>query len=98
MNVLTDNLLNDLYNLIADRQKNKPAGSYTVSLLEGGVDRIGKKVIEEAGEVVIAAKNGQKAELLWELADLTYHSLVLMVSSGVKLSEVEEELKKRFVK
>jgi len=93
-----NNLLDDLYNLISDRKEKKPDGSYTVKLFDGGVDRIGKKIIEEAGEVVIAAKNKKKSELIWELADLTYHSLVLMVNNNVKIEEVKKELNKRFKK
>ncbi|MBV9440552.1 MAG: phosphoribosyl-ATP diphosphatase, partial [Candidatus Eremiobacteraeota bacterium] len=64
-------------------------------LFAGGVDRIGKKIGEEATEVVIAAKNADRAELVWETADLLYHTLVLLAECGVALDEVGAELSRR---
>jgi len=80
---------------IADRKTNAPADSYTAKLFAGGVDRIGKKIGEEATEVVIAAKNADRAELIWEVSDLLYHTLVLLAERGVSLDEVGAELSRR---
>ena len=70
-------------------------GSYTAKLFAGGVDRIGKKIGEEATEVVIAAKNADRGELVWETADLLYHALVLLAERGVSLDDVGAELSRR---
>ena len=72
-----------------------PEGSYTAKLFAGGVDRIGKKIGEEATEVVIASKNENKAELIWEMSDLLYHSLVLLAARQVTLDEIGDELARR---
>jgi phosphoribosyl-ATP pyrophosphohydrolase/phosphoribosyl-AMP cyclohydrolase len=80
---------------IAARRVDAPEGSYTAQLFAGGVDRIGKKIGEEATEVVIAAKNAQPAELIWESADLLYHLLVLLAERGVTLDDVGAELSRR---
>jgi phosphoribosyl-ATP pyrophosphohydrolase/phosphoribosyl-AMP cyclohydrolase len=84
-----------LARVIHQRNVERPANSYTVRLLEGGIDKILKKVGEEAGEVVIAAKNHSPEEISWEVADLLYHTLVMLEAEGVSLSEVAEELEKR---
>jgi phosphoribosyl-ATP pyrophosphohydrolase len=88
-------LLADLEKLLYQRKHDLPENSYTSTLFKGGVDRILKKVGEEAGEVIIAAKNESQAELVHECADLFFHVLVLLVSRGVPLAEVELELQKR---
>ncbi len=88
-------IVDELYEVIESRKRNPPADSYVGKLLREGVDRIGKKVIEEAGESVIAAKNGKKDELVHEVADLWFHSLVLMASAGLAPADVWAELKKR---
>jgi phosphoribosyl-ATP pyrophosphohydrolase/phosphoribosyl-AMP cyclohydrolase len=88
-------ILTQLHDLIAQRAATRPEGSYTVKLLDGGVDRIGKKIGEEAAEVIIAAKNEAPAELTWELADLLYHSLVLLVQQGVQPEAIWAELRRR---
>lgn len=88
-------VLEDLFAVIRQRQAERPEGSYTVKLLDGGVDRIGKKIGEEATEVVIAAKNPDDSQLAWELADLWYHCLVLLASRGLDPSIVWDELAKR---
>lgn len=88
-------ILTQLSDLIAQRAAERPQGSYTVKLLDGGVDRIGKKIGEEAAEVIIAAKNAAPAELRWELADLLYHSLVLLAQQGVPLEQIWDELRRR---
>jgi phosphoribosyl-ATP pyrophosphohydrolase/phosphoribosyl-AMP cyclohydrolase len=80
---------------IASRKSHPVEGSYTAKLFAGGVDRIGKKIGEEATEVVIAAKNADRGELVWETADLLYHALVLLAERGVSLDEVGAELSRR---
>jgi phosphoribosyl-ATP pyrophosphohydrolase/phosphoribosyl-AMP cyclohydrolase len=80
---------------IRDRRTSDPEGSYTARLLRDGVDRIGKKIGEEATEVVIAAKNDDPSELVWESADLIYHLLVLLEARGVDVDAVGEELLRR---
>jgi phosphoribosyl-ATP pyrophosphohydrolase/phosphoribosyl-AMP cyclohydrolase len=87
--------LEQLATTIADRKVNAPPDSYTAKLFAGGVDRIGKKIGEEATEVVIAAKNDDRAELIWEVSDLLYHTLVLLAERGVSLDEVGAELSRR---
>jgi phosphoribosyl-AMP cyclohydrolase / phosphoribosyl-ATP pyrophosphohydrolase len=85
-----------LADLIQARRDASSDESYTARLLQGGVDRIGKKIGEEAAEVIIAAKNASHAELTYELADLFYHSLVLMESQGLPVEAVWRELERRF--
>ncbi|MBD5633824.1 MAG: bifunctional phosphoribosyl-AMP cyclohydrolase/phosphoribosyl-ATP diphosphatase HisIE [Candidatus Eremiobacteraeota bacterium] len=80
---------------IAARRGASPETSYTAKLLQDGVDRIGKKIGEEATEVVIAAKNGDAREIAWEAADLVYHLLVLLEERGVSPDEVGTELLRR---
>lgn len=88
-------MLTQLDDLIAQRAAERPEGSYTTKLLNGGVDRIGKKIGEEAAEVIIAAKNGSAEELTWEMADLLYHSLVLLAQQSVPLDAIWRELRRR---
>ncbi len=88
-------ILTELADIIAQRDEQRPDGSYTTKLLIGGVDRIGKKIGEEAAEVIIAAKNRSADELAWELSDLLYHSLVLLREQGVTPERVWDELRKR---
>lgn len=88
-------VLHDLYHVINDRKHNPLAGSYTTYLFEKGQDKILKKVGEEAAETIIGSKNNSKEELLYEMADLWYHCLVLLVQHDVSLSELLEELQKR---
>lgn len=80
---------------INERQTNPVEGSYTTYLFQKGIDKISKKLIEEAGEIVIAAKNKDKNEVISECGDLLYHSLVLLAEQGVSLEEVYAELEKR---
>lgn len=77
---------------IGDRHANPVEGAYTTYLFEKGIDKILKKVGEETSEVIIAAKNRDKAELTAEISDLTYHVLVLMEEQGVKLEDIKAEL------
>ncbi len=93
-------VLAELLRLIQDRDRNRPQDSYTTKLLIGGVDRSGKKVGEEATEVVIAAKNaiftgGDTAELAEESADLLYHLLVLWQSAGIDHATIMDALRRR---
>ncbi|MEK3890163.1 bifunctional phosphoribosyl-AMP cyclohydrolase/phosphoribosyl-ATP diphosphatase HisIE [Bacillus sp. FSL K6-3431] len=85
----------DLMAEISERKQLPIPGSYTNYLFEKGTDKIAKKLIEEAGEVVIAAKNTDKEELINESSDLLYHLLVLLADQGVPLEDVEAELRKR---
>ena len=87
--------INKLYALIIDRKEKRPEGSYTSYLFNSGLDKILKKIAEESGEVIIAAKNKSPAEIISELSDLFYHLLVLMVERGVSLAEVQAELARR---
>lgn len=88
-------ILSNLVQVIQDREKAMPEGAYTTYLFEKGVDKIGKKIGEEATEVVIAAKNRDANELQWEAADLLYHLLVLLQEQKVNLYDVLEVLQKR---
>ncbi|MGV3465205.1 MAG: bifunctional phosphoribosyl-AMP cyclohydrolase/phosphoribosyl-ATP diphosphatase HisIE [Heyndrickxia sp.] len=92
------NIFLEVMNEIEDRKIEKVENSYTNYLLDKGIDKIGKKVIEEAGEIVIAAKNQSKDEVINECSDLLYHSFVLLANQNISLREVEEELAKRFMK
>jgi phosphoribosyl-ATP pyrophosphohydrolase len=87
--------LNDLYEIILDRQQNPVEGSYTAYLFNKGQDEILKKVGEESVEVILAAKGQGKQRLIEEVADLTYHTLVLLAASGLTLSDILAELEQR---
>lgn len=86
-----------LMDLIAGRKTEKKEGSYTSYLFEKGLDKILKKVGEESAEVIIAAKNEDKAETVYEIADLAYHVMVLMTQAGISLADIERELASRHV-
>lgn len=88
------NTLKDLYKVIIDRKKNPQEGSYTQYLFDKGIDKILKKIGEEAAEVIIGAKN-DKQELIYEASDLIYHLMVLLVNEGVTPAEIMEELRGR---
>ena len=87
--------LDHLERTIASRRGADATESYVARLLEGGVDRIGKKVGEEATELVIAAKNKARDQIVWEAADLIFHTLVLLAEEGVPLDEVGTEFQRR---
>ncbi|ALO26231.1 phosphoribosyl-ATP diphosphatase [Leptospira borgpetersenii serovar Hardjo-bovis str. Sponselee] len=91
----TMEFLLQLENILKKRKQDLPDKSYTADLFRGGVDRILKKVGEEAGEVIIAAKNSDKKELTHEAADLLFHLQVLLVEQELSLQDVVEELRKR---
>ena len=86
-----------LYKLIEGRKTEKKGGSYTTYLFEKGLDKILKKVGEESTEVIIAAKAQDKPETIYEISDLLYHLMVLMVEAGISLEDVRAELASRHV-
>ena len=89
--------LQALMALIEGRKTEKKEGSYTTYLFEKGLDKILKKVGEESTEVIIAGKADDKAETIYEIADLTYHLLVLMIQMGISLEDIHRELASRHV-
>ena len=89
-------ILNQLMEVIRDRQANRPEGSYTAYLFNQGQDKILKKLGEETAEVIIASKNQNKGPIVYEMADLVYHLLVLMTYHGLTLEDVYQELEGRF--
>ena len=89
--------LDALMELIRGRKTEKKEGSYTTYLFEKGIDKILKKVGEELTEVIIAGKANDKKETIYEIADLTYHIMVMMVEMGISLDEVKSELASRHV-
>lgn len=89
--------LKGLYNLLLARKTELPQGSYTTYLFEKGLDKILKKVGEECTEVIIAGKADDKKETIYELADLTYHAMVLMAQMGITVEEVRDELASRHI-
>ena len=86
-----------LMELIAGRKTEKKEGSYTTYLFEKGLDKILKKVGEETTEVIIAAKDKDKKNTIYEIADLTYHVMVLMIEAGISLDDIHKELASRHV-
>ena len=88
-------ILERIYEMIEDRKVNPKEKSYTNYLLNEGIDKVCKKVGEEAAEVIIAAKNQEDDEFIGEICDLTYHVLVLMFEKNISVSQVEELLTKR---
>lgn len=91
-------ILEGVLRTIRDRRANPQPGSYTAKLFEGGHDKILKKVAEEAGEVIIAAKGGKKEEIIYEVADLFFHTLMVLGYHDVTLQDIYQELGKRFGK
>ena len=83
--------------LIEGRKKEKKEGSYTTYLFEKGLDKILKKVGEESTEVIIAAKDHDRKETIYEIADLAYHVMVLMIEAGISLEDIHRELASRHV-
>ncbi len=88
-------MINDLFNTIMERKQTLPEGSYTTSLFKKGEDEILKKVGEESVEVILAAKSQGNARLVEEIADLTYHTLVLLAERGLTPADIAAELEKR---
>ena len=89
--------LDALMEMLIGRKQEKKEGSYTSYLFEKGIDKILKKVGEESTEVIIAGKADDKAETVYEIADLTYHILVLMIEMGISLEDVRKELASRHI-
>ena len=89
--------LQQLYGLLEGRKEEKPEGSYTTYLFEKGIDKILKKVGEESTEVIIAAKADDRKETVYEIADLAYHVMVLMVQMGISCEDVHRELASRHI-
>ena len=94
---LTDFSLDALMEIIKDRKDNPKEGSYTSYLFDKGVDKICKKVGEESTEVIIAATQDDKKETIYEIGDLAYHVMVLMLEMGITLEDVRDELASRHV-
>lgn len=88
-------LIKNEYDVILERKEEKAEGSYTAYLFEQGIDKILKKVGEECTETVIAAKNNDNTETVYEITDLLYHVLVLMAHQGITPDEINAELAKR---
>lgn len=94
---LNEFTLQSLMDMLVGRKINKKEGSYTTYLFEKGIDKILKKVGEESTEVIIAGKANDKKETIYEIADLAYHVMVLMVEMGISLEEIHNELASRHV-
>ena len=93
----TEFSLEKLYTMLEGRKSEMPEGSYTTYLFQKGLDKILKKVGEESTEVIIAAKADDKRETVYELADLAYHAMVLMVQMGISVEDVHKELASRHI-
>jgi phosphoribosyl-ATP pyrophosphohydrolase/phosphoribosyl-AMP cyclohydrolase len=91
-------VLSEVYGVILDRKATLPEGSYVASLFAGGSDRILKKVLEESVEVLLASKEADRAQLVYEMADLWFHSLVLLAQHAVTPEEIAQELARRIGK
>ena len=91
-------ILESVLRTIRDRRSHPQAGSYTTKLFDGGHDKILKKVAEEAGEVLLASKGGKKEEIVYEVADLMFHTLMVLGYHDLDLNEIYQELGKRFGK
>lgn len=89
--------MDGLYDLLKGRKKDLPEGSYTTYLFQKGIDKILKKIGEESTEVIIAAKADDKAETVYEVSDLAYHLMVMMVEMGISVDDVRKELASRHV-
>ncbi|AJY69333.1 MULTISPECIES: phosphoribosyl-ATP diphosphatase [Geobacter] len=91
-----DDILQAVYEVILDRKGAPPESSYTASLFHKGIDKILKKVGEEATEVIIAGKGGKREEIVYETADLFFHTLVLLGHYDIAPADVYNELRRRF--
>ncbi len=94
---LSEFSLEGLYELLLGRKKDLPEGSYTTYLFQKGIDKILKKVGEECTEVIVAGKGNDKKETVYEIADLAYHVMVLMVEMGISVEDIHKELASRHV-
>ncbi len=91
-------IIYNVFETIKDRKENPKDESYTNYLFKEGIDKILKKVGEESSEIIIAAKNTDKKELVFEISDMIYHVLVLMVEKGVEIEDIKRELTERFTR
>ena len=91
-------IIQRLYETVSDRKANPTSDSYVSKLMQGNVDRILKKVVEEAGEVVLAGKNADREEIIYEMADLWFHALIMLGHFSIPPEEIYQELGKRFGK
>lgn len=91
-------ILLDVYGVIQDRKIHPPEGSYVATLFAKGSDQILKKVAEESAEVLLAAKAGDRKQIVYEMADLWFHTLVLLAERGIRPEEIAQELGRRFGK
>jgi phosphoribosyl-ATP pyrophosphohydrolase/phosphoribosyl-AMP cyclohydrolase len=96
--VVSGSMMEGLYQIILNRKEQPKADSYVSKLLQDGTDRILKKVVEEAGEVVLATKNQNRQEIVHEMADLWFHALIVLGQVGIPPREIFEELGRRFGK
>lgn len=87
--------LHELESLLKSRKAELPENSYTAKLFREGEDRYLKKIVEEAGETILAAKNHDRAEILYETADLIFHIMVMLVDRGIAVDDLIVELKRR---
>lgn len=94
---MSDTVLKDLYQVVLGRKAERQEGSYTCYLFDQGLDKILKKVGEECTEVIIAGEKEDKAETVYEISDLAYHVLVLMVQAGITVEDITRELEKRHI-
>ena len=95
INTMNDSVLYGIHKVIVARQGQVPESSYVAQLLYKGQDKILKKVIEEAGEVLMAAKDNDREQVIYETADLWFHNLVLLTQQGIRVEEVLAELARR---
>lgn len=93
-----NDVLDELYEVAIERRENPQEGSYTCYLFDKGLDKILKKIGEEAAETIIAAKNGIKDDTVGEISDLLYHLVIMMANEGITPSEVKAELARRHQK
>jgi len=91
-----DDIIQSLYKVILERKANPSENSYTASLMAKGIDKILKKVGEEAAELIIAGKGGERQEIVHETADLIFHTLVLLGFHDIEPEEIYAELRRRF--
>lgn len=85
----------DLYSVILERKVSRPEGSYVASLFDKGANQVLKKIAEEAAEVVLASKDGDRRQVIYEVADLWFHTLVLLAQEGIRPQEIVQELSRR---
>lgn len=93
--VYRENIIERIYDVVLDRKRNPKEDSYVSSLLRGGKDKILKKISEEAGELILGSKNEDRKEIIYEMADLWFHTLVVLGYHEITPSEIYEELKRR---